>query len=215
MRIPLFLAVAQWALLAALGLLVLIMYRQLGRVFGQNKPAAAEHGPAAGTVAAAFEYTRLADESLQYFVPGGGQAALVAFADPSCQACDRLVAAMNVVDSAGELAGLRVLLLMSDPPKYLQISAAFQSTRLEVGQIMTQATVAAYQATATPLLVAIDSSGVVRSAGAAAEVADVRAFIQASLVPPPGMTLAVAAAVPQRAEPRTSSPAAGSATNER
>ena len=39
-RIPLFLAVAQWALLLALGVLVVLMYRQLGHVLSrESKPA--------------------------------------------------------------------------------------------------------------------------------------------------------------------------------
>ncbi len=214
MKIPLYLAVAQWALLLSLGLLVFILYRQLGRVFGQNKPTA-EHGPAVGTMAAAFEYKRLRDDSLQYLAPGDGQPTLVAFADPSCQSCDRLVAAMNTVDHAGELTGLRVLLLTSDPPKYLQISAAFRSTRLEIGQIVTRATVHDYQALATPLLVAIDASGVVRSAGAAFEVADVRAFSQACLLPSPDVTLTVLPTAPDAGEPEAAVPSTGSAMNER
>jgi hypothetical protein len=49
----------------------------------------------------------------------------------------------------------------------------------------------AYNASATPLLVAIDGAGVVRAAGAAAQLADVRSYIQASLVPPPEVTLSV------------------------
>jgi hypothetical protein len=42
-----------------------------------------------------------------------------------------------------------------------------------------------YRASATPLLVAIDGAGVVRSAGPAAQLADVRAAIRACLLAPP------------------------------
>jgi hypothetical protein len=210
MKIPLYLAVAQWALLLALGLLVVVMYRQLGRVFGRSDQPA-EHGPATGSTAAAFEYMRVADGTLQYLAPGGGQAMLVAFVDPTCLACERLVAAMNTAGDAGELAGLRVLLLMADPPSYLQISDAFRTTRLEIGRVVTRATVEAYKATATPLLVAIDGAGVVRSAGPAFDVADVRASSQACLLPPPDGTLAVvAAAGGSEGGPEAAPPVAGS-----
>ena len=146
MRIPLFLAVAQWVLLLALGLLVIIMYRQLARVFGQQKPAS-DHGPPVGSKAAAIEYLRLSDDTPRYLTPGG-QPTLVAFVEPSCLACDKLVTAISATDDAGELAGL---LLMSDPPKYVQVSEAFRSTRQEIGRVMTRATVDAYRAVATPL----------------------------------------------------------------
>ena len=189
MTIPLFVAVAQWALLLALGLLVIVMYRQLGRAFSTRKPAG-ELGPAVGSGAASFEYTRVSDGTLQRFTPGGGQAALLAFVEPSCQACEQLVAALGAAGRAGELPGLRVLLLMSDPPSYLQISAAFSSSRLEIGRITTRATSAAYQASATPLLVAIDGAGYVRSAGPAVQPDEIRAFRQACLLAPE-MTLAV------------------------
>ena len=189
MRIPLFLAVAQWVLLLALGLLVIIMYRQLARVFGQQKPAS-DHGPPVGSKAAAIEYLRLSDDTPRYLTPGG-QPTLVAFVEPSCLACDKLVTAISATDDAGELAGLLVLLLMSDPPKYVQVSEAFRSTRQEIGRVMTRATVDAYRAVATPLLVAIDAAGLVQAAGAAYDMQDVRSYVQACLLPPPGSTLPV------------------------
>lgn len=211
MKIPLYLAVAQWALLLALGLLVVVMYRQLGRVFGQNDKPTAEHGPANGSTAAAFEYMRVRDETLQYLAPGDGQATLVAFVEPTCLACERLVGAMNTAGDAGELAGVRVLLLIADPPSYLQTSDAFRATRLEIGRVVTRATVHAYKATATPLLVAIDGSGVVRSAGPAFDIADVRASCQACLLPPPDETLAVVpATASSEAESEVAPPVAGS-----
>jgi len=200
-RIPVFLAVAQWMLLLALGLLVVVMYRQLGRVLGQAKPA--ELGPRLGSNAARFGYARAGDQTVRQFTPGNGQAALVAFVDPTCPSCEQLVTVLGTAEQAGELASLRVLLLISDPPGYLQISDAFRSTALEVGQAVARADLAAYNASATPLLVAIDGAGVVRSAGPAAQLADVRAAIQACLLPPPDAALgqaqgAVIAARPER-----------------
>jgi hypothetical protein len=209
-KIPVYLAVAQWALLLALGLLVIIMYRQLGRVFGQGKPAA-KHGPPAGSNAASFEYMRVGDDTMQYWAPGAGQAVLVAFVEPSCQACDRLVAALSVAEDAGELAGLRVVLLMSEPPGYLQISDAFRATRLEMGRVTTRAVHNAYNVDSTPVLVAIDGAGVIRSAGPAVDLADVRAFSLTCLLPPPDTTLPVApAARESQAEPEAAAQAAGS-----
>jgi len=190
-NIPVYLVVAQWALLLTLGLLVIIMYRQLGRVFGAGQPER-KHGPAVGSKAASFEYLRVADESMQYFAPGAGQPALAAFVEPTCQACDALVAALTVADQQGELAGLRVVLLMSEPPGYLRISDAFSATGLEIGRVTTRAAHHAYNVDSTPVLVAIDGTGVVAAAGTAFELADVRAYCQACLVPAPAVSLPMA-----------------------
>lgn len=189
MRIPVYLAVVQWVLLLTLGLLVIVVYRQLGRVLGQAKPASL--GPAVGSTAASFAYTRMAGTAVHHLTPGDGQATLVAFVDPTCPSCEQLVTALGTAEQAGQLASLRVLLLMSDPPRYLQISDAFRTCRLEIGQAVARSELDAYHASATPLLVAIDGAGVVRAAGAAAQLADVRSYIQASLVPPPDVTLSV------------------------
>lgn len=72
MTIPLYLAIAQWMLLLALGLLVFIMYRQLGHIFA-GPTTAAEFGPAVGTGAASFEYTRVSDDTRHRFAAGDGR----------------------------------------------------------------------------------------------------------------------------------------------
>jgi hypothetical protein len=198
-RIPVFLAVAQWMLLLALGLLVVVMYRQLGLVLSRAKPASL--GPPVGSTAAGFAYARAGDKTVHHLTPGNGQAALVAFVDPTCPSCEQLVTALGAAGQAGELASVRVLLLMSDPPSYLQISDAFRNTALEVGQAVARSDLEAYNASATPLLVAIDGAGVVRAAGPAAQLADVRASIQACLLPPPGVTLGMLAGTHNTARP--------------
>jgi hypothetical protein len=200
MRIPLFLAVAQWALLLALGLLVIIAYRQLGRVLSRSKQPA-ELGPAVGSRAGRLAYQRLrpggdqdqdtADAAPRSFDPGDGRPALVAFVDPTCPSCEELVTSLGAARASGQLGDSRILLLTSDPPGYLQISAAFRGTSLEIGRPLDHADVEAYRASATPLLVAIDGGGVVRSAGTAYRPAEVAAFGQACQLPPTGPLLPV------------------------
>lgn len=131
-KIPVFLFVAQWALLAALGLLVVIMYRQLGRLLAGGGEAAAL-GPEVGSQAAALTYVRPGDQRARQLTPGDGQPLLVAFADPTCPSCEQLVAALTELSAAGQLSDLRTLVLISDPPSYLQISDVFSATDLEVG----------------------------------------------------------------------------------
>jgi hypothetical protein len=197
MYIPLYLVIAQWALLLVLGLLVVVAFRQLGRVLGQARQPA-EAGPAVGSAPGAIAYERLAgpdgaagSAAVQSFAPGGGQAALVAFVDPTCPSCEELVATLGAARQAGELTDLRVLLLTADPPDYLRISPAFRATSLEIGNPLDRADLESYRASATPLLVAIDAGGVVRAAGTVIRRADVRAYSQACLLPPPGVLLPV------------------------
>ena len=132
-RIPEYLAVAQWALLGALGVLVVIMFRQLGRLL-TGAAKAAELGPAVGRQAAALTYARPGDPAERQLTPGDGQPLLLAFVDPTCPSCEELVGVLGQLQSAGELAGLRTLLLISDPPSYLQISDVFGSTGIEIGR---------------------------------------------------------------------------------
>jgi hypothetical protein len=201
MRIPLYLAVAQWALLLTLGLLVIGAYRQLGRVFSGKRPAGAL-GPAPGSSAKEFDYLRIRDGTMQSFRPAGNDGpTLLGFVDPTCPACEELVENLNAADTSGELAGFRTLLVMSDPPAYAEISPAFSFTALEIGRPPTAAAREAYNASATPLLIAIDRAGVIRAAHPAIARKDIRALIQAALAAPAAEKVGVMAIGPDEAVP--------------
>jgi hypothetical protein len=190
---------------------VITAYRQLGRVLGQARTPA-ELGPPVDSRPGKIAYERMsrpgagppgqtgdgdagparpAGNAVRSFAPGGGQPALVAFVDPTCPSCEELVTVLGAAQEAGELGGLRVLLLTADPPSYLQISAAFRVTSLEIGRPLDRADLESYRASGTPLLVAIDAAGVVRAAGSVVRIAEVRAFSQACLLPSPGALLPV------------------------
>jgi hypothetical protein len=177
-RIPVYLFAAQWALLGVLAMLIVIMYRQLGRLLTRSDKAA-ELGPAVGAKAAALTYVSVADRQQRQLAPGGDGPALVAFADPTCPSCEQLVGVLGELTSAGELDGIRTLVLISDPPSYLRISDVFSGSELEIGRPSRSDGLDAYQVSATPLLVAVDPSGVVRAAGSAVREAEVRAFAAA------------------------------------
>ena len=191
MRVPEYVAIAQWALLLTLGVLVTLMFRQLGRqlVVLKSSPAA---GPTVGAPAAGFEYAQVDTGAREFFEPDGGRAALLVFADPTCPACEELVAVLNQAHADGGLAEVRPLILISEPASYLQISEPFRETPLPVGRLVTDSTRQAYEVSATPLLVAVDGRGVIRAAGPATRPADVAAFVRASVIPQPdGATLPV------------------------
>ena len=175
MRIPIYLEIAQWALLLGLGSLLVVLYRQLGRLLSDRHDPA-ELGPPVGSKAAPIRYATIPDGSQERLAPGDGQPALIAFVDPTCPACEQLVVSLGELEAAGELAGYRVLLLMSDPPGYLGISAAFRATSLPIGRPVSTAEVDGYRATGTPLLVAVDGRGTVRAAGVASKLSEVRSY---------------------------------------
>jgi hypothetical protein len=193
--IPIYLAVAQWVLLVALGILVVVMFRQLGGLLNGTVKAA-ELGPAVGSQASPLSYARLGDgepgggepgdgepgdgeHGRRRLTPGDGQPALVAFVDPTCPSCEQLVLTLDELLAADELAALRVLLLISDPASYLQISPAFSATALEIGRPADPADLPTYQVSGTPLLVAIDGNGTVMAAGSVVRKDEVRGYIGA------------------------------------
>ncbi len=176
MRVPVYLEIAQWALLFALGILVVVMYRQLGRLLGKSGKTA-DLGPAVGTTATPFRYQKLPGGMTAQFRPGSGTPALIAFVDPSCPACEQLVTNLTELAAGQELSGTDVLLLISDPPSYLSISAAFQETTLPVGRPLSAEEVAGYRASGTPLLVAVDGAGTVRASGVVRLVPEIRTFV--------------------------------------
>ena len=187
-RIPVYLAIAQWALLGALGVLVIVMFRQLGRlVTGQAH--AAPLGPAVGSLAPALTYARPGEREQRRLTPGGGRPLLLAFVDPTCPSCEDLVGVLGELRDGGELDGVTVLALISDPPSYLQISAVFQASGLEIGRPARRSGLDAYRVSATPLLVAIDAAGVVRAAGSVVRADEVRGFVTSVRLPAPHETL--------------------------
>lgn len=212
MTVPTYVAVAQWALLFGCAALVILMYRQLGQLF-TGRDGAGKLGPPVGSPAAAFEYTRIADGSRQRFVPGEGRGALVAFVDPTCPSCEELVSAMSAGAAVGEFAALTVLLVTFDPPVYVQVSEPFRSTRLELAAPVSEATRTSYNASATPLLVAVDRDGVVRQAGPITELKQVRAFVDAASSPPAaGPGVAAPPIITQRRSPAGGQSSSATAT---
>ncbi len=181
-EIPVYLASAPWALLGALGVLVIVMFRQLGRLM-TGRAHAAPLGPAVGTLAPALTYARAGEQERRRMTPGGGRPLLLAFADPTCPSCEELIGVLGELRAGGELDGVEVLGLISDPPSYLQISEAFLASGLEIGRPVKRSGLDAYRVSATPLLVAIDAAGVVRAAGSVVRAGEVRGYASAARLP--------------------------------
>jgi hypothetical protein len=178
MRIPEYLEVAQWALLFGLSALVIVLYRQLGRMLSQSGKRP-EAGPPPGSRATPVRYLQVPGGAPGRVAPGDGMPLLLAFVDPTCPACEQLVSSLSAPQVADALLGVRILLLMSDPPGYVTISQAFQVTSLEIGRPLSTAEVASYRPVSTPLLVAIDRTGTVRATGVARMPGEILALTRA------------------------------------
>ena len=143
---------------------------------------------------------RIRDSTSHTFRPAGSDGpTLLGFVDPTCPSCEELVENLSAADASGELAGFRTLLVMSDPPAYAEISPAFCSTAIEIGRPPTEAAREAYNASATPLLIAIDTAGVVRAARPAIAPKDIRALTQAALVTAPSDEVGITVIDPDEA----------------
>jgi hypothetical protein len=184
MVVPVYLEMAQWALLLLLGLLVIVMFRQLGRLF--NRESRPGRATLVETMAPDFSYLRVGDNRELEFPAASGQPTLIAFVDPTCPSCEELVANLGEVAAAGELPGFRILLLTADPPSYLHISEIFKSTRLELGAMTSRQTRAAFGAATTPLLVAIDPGGLIRASDHVRGRGEILGLSRAATLPPAG-----------------------------
>jgi len=175
--VPQYMVVAQWIALLSLGLLVIVMYRQLGRVFGRKQRP--EHlGPEIGTRATEFDYHRLGDAAVRTFRPELGQTVLLAFVDPTCPACEELVESLGQATSSDDLWETRILLVTDEPPDYVNLSEAFSLTQLEIAWPTSETVRQAYRVGATPLVVAIDRGGIVRAVRATTELDDIRTILR-------------------------------------
>ena len=104
MRIPSYLEVAQWALLFGLGGLVIVLYRQLGRLLSHSGKHE-EPGPEIGSRAAPIRYLQVPAGTPSRVAPGDGMPLLIAFVDPTCPACEQLVSSLSAPQVADELLG--------------------------------------------------------------------------------------------------------------
>jgi hypothetical protein len=180
-QIPLYLAVVQWVVLLSLGLLVLLMYRQLARQMGIGaRPQ--EPGLPTGTRATAFDYVSVPANGARRqarFEPASGRPALVLFADPSCTACDEALIALEdaVRSTAGE--DLVVLVVTTEPDTYLAASKAFQTTMLPLARVANDVA-RSYRVDVTPFAYGIDRRGVIRASLVPRSARDFEAMARAA-----------------------------------
>lgn len=164
LQIPYYLAILQWCLLALLGALVVLMYRQLAmylEVHGGPRPT---HGPAAGTPLTGLGWTT-SEGSQQTFDPGG-RPTLLLIADPTCESCNQALEALEGLRTDDLIKQVRLLILTKEPHVFVAASPTFRNSSYTIGHIEPR-TADRLDAHMTPLAISVGADGRVRTSGPA------------------------------------------------
>jgi hypothetical protein len=149
--------VAQWVLLGALTLLVVIMYRQLAYLMRLGRGASEDGGIELGRPAPAFTY-HVRRGTRRTFDPIG-KPAIVLFAEPACPACERAVEELTAIYSGSVPNDVRALIVTQARDGLLDTSDAFGRTHVELGQVDRDVAERLYETHLTPFFFGIDAHG--------------------------------------------------------
>jgi thiol-disulfide isomerase/thioredoxin len=168
-EIPTALAIAQWVVLFAFAVLLVVAFRQLAYLMEVGQAASAHGGLAAGTEAPPFHYQRIAlgsDGARASFDPRG-RPSLLMFTDPACGSCENALRTLERLARSRDEDGIRVLAMTSADEQVIEVISSFRDTTLELGRVDPSVERRLYESYATPFFYAIDADGIVRDAGAA------------------------------------------------
>lgn len=176
--LPEWLVVSQWALLFALGFLIIMMYRQVA-LLEQLKDRSSDHaGLPIGEKAYSFDYLPVnrSTNAPARFEPRGSWSLLL-FADPSCASCQTALLALESV--APHLAlSMQVLVATTSEPALIAASDAFRLSSFELGRIPADVSTRLYSTAITPFGYLIDPQGVVRAKGIVTDEASLRKLVR-------------------------------------
>lgn len=165
--IPLWIIVTQWVLLAALALLIVALYRQIGYMIHLKEQQQGQGGLVPGSQAPAFQYVPLLDSddtSPNLFDPVGKWSLLV-FAEPACASCQHALQAIERVAPKWP-ASLRVAVMVTAEPALVASVESFRRARVPLGHVQSEVVLKDYQTSVTPFAYVIDPAGIVRAKGA-------------------------------------------------
>lgn len=178
-EIPVALAIAAWAVLAALGFLVIVLYRQLAYLLNLGRSTATGGGLPLGDRAPQFEYLiRDGGEQRPARFSPGEAPTLLLFANPGCSSCETMLAAFDRAAGRGKNRGVRFVAFTDASPDEIAHFAAFANADVELGYVSQAVPTRLYRAAATPFLVALDQKGRVRDQGPLAHESDIRRAVR-------------------------------------
>jgi len=175
--LPLWLVISQWALLFALGFLVITMYRQLGFMLGLKDLGTERDGLPIGEKAPTFDYipTNRSTSRSVHFEPKGLWTLLV-FADPGCVSCQSTMISLERLAPTLKQT-MRVLILTSAVPAQIAAVDAFRTTSLDIGRIDDDVSNKLYHTHTTPFAYLINTEGMIQSKGIATDESAIRKIV--------------------------------------
>lgn len=144
-------------------------YRQLGYVLHlkdfMETAGSEKDGLAIGTHAVGFHYTPAKGSGNgDYSFEPQETRSLLLFVDPGCMSCQNALRGLERL--APQFSSkMRLLVITSSEPAFLETSEVFRSTSLEIGRVKKEVIYQHYQTNTTPFLYLIDQDGVIRAKG--------------------------------------------------
>lgn len=171
--------VAQWVLLFALGLLVIVMYRQLAYLLDLR--AGQPNGLSVGSLAPDFDYVLPRTAELRRFTTTDHWS-LIMFANPICTTCARALASLERVISTGRLDSVQTLVVSVAGP-IDEVQNDLLSATEHVGIVEHDVVHRLYKTEKTPFFYTVDPAGIIRGAGAPVDQAEIEKLLAQSDVP--------------------------------
>lgn len=183
-QVSIWIVVGQWILLFALGLLVVVAYRQLGYILHLNdqmsNAGSERDGLALGTQAPSFSYMPVKAgilENLHQHFESGGRRVLLLFADPGCVSCQNALSTLEEI--APQIRNkLSLIVMTSSDPELIAAVKAFHSSTFEVGLVKNDVIFKSYKTNTTPFMYVIDAKGVIQAKGLAGSKNDIKEVLR-------------------------------------
>lgn len=175
--LPTWLVVSQWVLLFALGLLIIVMYRQIGLLEQLKDRGTEREGLSIGEKAPSFDYTPVnqSNNAPTHFEPRGRWSLLV-FADPGCVSCQNtLLALERLMPKLGQ--AIHVLVVTTAEPAQIAAVDAFRSASCDICRIRSDVSYKLYRTSVTPFGYLIDPEGMIRARGIVVDEASIRKIV--------------------------------------
>jgi len=161
--LPLWLIVSQWTLLLALGLLVIVMYRQVGFLQNLKNINSEQEGLPVGEKAPMFNHTPVKEgASVSADFRSQGKWTLLQFLDPGCVSCQNTLRTLEqMAPQLGQV--IHVLIVTSAEPAVIAAVDAFRASSLDISRVSSDVSTRLYRTRITPFGYLIDPEGTVRA----------------------------------------------------
>lgn len=175
--LPLWLFVSQWVLLFALGVLIVLAYRQIGYMVHLTDSKTESVGLSIGEEAQAFDYLLAGQNgSVQSRFKPQEQWSFLLFADPGCVSCQEVLPILErLVTTRGKT--FYILVVTSANPIQIDVSDAFRETSLNVGLVNYDVPSKLYRTRVTPFAYVVDTQGKIRDKGVVVGESDLRKML--------------------------------------